>query len=98
MAWRNTERPEFSIPAFAVTLMWVSYSYSAFHASAYVASEVKHAAGNVARTMLHGPCIVMLVYLLFKGTFVFAPAPDNFCVQGAVAALAARPLAGQLYG
>jgi APA family basic amino acid/polyamine antiporter len=95
VAWRNTERPEFSIPAFALTLMWVSYSYSGFNASAYVASEVKHAARNVPRTMIHGTCIIMLVYLLLNGIFVFAPAPENIAFQQDVAARAASALAGE---
>ncbi|MDH3992974.1 MAG: amino acid permease, partial [Gammaproteobacteria bacterium] len=95
VAWRKTERPEFSIAAFAMTLMWVSYSYSGFNASAYVASEVKHAARNVPRTMIHGTCIIMLVYLVLNAIFVFAPAPENIAFQGDVAALAASALAGE---
>jgi len=94
VAWRNTERPQFSIGAFAVTLMWVSYSYSGFNASTYVASEAIHATRNVSRTMVHGTCIIMLVYLLLNGIFVFAPAPENIAFQQDVAALAASALAG----
>ena len=39
-AWRANPVPEFSLTAFAITLMWVSFSYSGFNASIYVASEV----------------------------------------------------------
>jgi amino acid transporter len=96
VAWRNTERPEFSTGTFAVTLMWVSYSYSGFNASTYVASEVKHATTNVPKTMVQGTCIIMLVYLLLNGIFVFAPAPENIAFQQDVAALAASALAGEV--
>lgn len=93
--WRDNERPRFSIPAFAVTLMWISYSYSGFNASTYIASEVKHATRNVPRTMVLGTGVVMLVYLLLNGIFVFAPAPENIAFQQDVAARAASALAGE---
>ena len=48
-AWRSSPEPEFSVTAFAVTLMWVSFSYSGFNASIYVASEVRNPLSTVPR-------------------------------------------------
>lgn len=95
VAWRTGDRPEFSISAFAVTLMWVSYSYSGFNASTYVASEVKYASKNVPLTMVLCTCIIMLVYLLLNAIFVFAPAPEDIAFKQDVAALAASALGGE---
>jgi fructoselysine transporter len=94
-AWRTSDRPELSISAFAVTLMWVSYSYSGFNASTYVASEVKYASKNVPRTMVLCTCIIMLIYLLLNAIFVFAPAPEDIAFKQDVAALAASALGGE---
>jgi len=95
VSWRNADRPAFSIPAFALVLMWVSYSYSGFNASTYIASEVNHARKNVPRTMIQGTGIIMLIYLLLNAIFVFAPAPGDIAFQQDVAALAASALAGE---
>ena len=93
-AWRDTEPPPLSLPAFAMTLMWVSFSYSGFNASIYVASEVNDAPRNVPRAMVYATCITMLIYLLLNGIFVLAPAPGAIAQQQDVAALAAQALAG----
>jgi APA family basic amino acid/polyamine antiporter len=94
-AWRAAEGAEFSMPAFAMVLMWVSYSYSGFNASTYVASEVKQATRNVPAAMIQGTGITMLFYLLLNGIFVFAPAPEDIAFQEDVATIAASALAGE---
>jgi len=95
IAWRNAGPAGFSVSAFAMTLMWVSYSYSGFNASTYVTSEVKRASKYVPGTMIQGTLIIMLVYLLLNGIFVFAPQPGDIAFQQDVAALAALALAGE---
>jgi len=95
IAWRNAGPAGFSVSAFAMTLMWVSYSYSGFNASTYVTSEVKRASRNVPGTMIQGTLIIMLVYLLLNGIFVFAPLPGDIAFKQDVAALAALALAGE---
>jgi APA family basic amino acid/polyamine antiporter len=95
IAWRSAGPAEFSVSAFAMTLMWVSYSYSGFNASTYVTSEVKRASRNVPGTMIQGTLIIMLAYLLLNGIFVFAPQPGDIAFQQDVAALAAFALAGE---
>ncbi len=93
-AWRDTPTPAFSLTGFALTLMWVSFSYSGFNASVYVASEVDDPQRNVSRAMILATGLVMLVYLLLNAIFVFAPAPEVIAGREDVAALAAHALAG----
>ena len=45
--------------------------------------------------MVLGTGVIMLVYLLLNGIFVFAPAPENIAFQQDVAARAASALAGE---
>jgi APA family basic amino acid/polyamine antiporter len=96
LAWRRDEPPAFSIFAFATTLMWISFSYSGFNASIYVASEVPGAARTVPRAMVISTVVIMLVYLLLNAIFVFAPAPEEIAGQEDVAAIAAEALGGKV--
>jgi len=95
LAWRETPAPAFSPSAFALTLMWVSYSYSGFNASVYVASEVDDPRRRVPRAMVIATVAVMLIYLLLNAIFVFGPAPGVIAGREDVAALAADALAGE---
>jgi APA family basic amino acid/polyamine antiporter len=93
-AARTQEGPAFSITAFALTLMWVSFSYSGFNASVYVASEVSDPLRDVPRSMILATLLITVLYLLLNAIFVYAPAPAVIAGQEDVAALAAEALAG----
>ena len=93
-AWRSSPAPEFSVTAFAVTLMWVSFSYSGFNASIYVASEVRNPVYTIPRSMILATLLITTLYLLLNAIFVFAPAPDAIAGQKDIAAVAAAALAG----
>jgi amino acid transporter len=84
----------FSLWAFAVTLMWISLSYSGFNAAIYVAGEVDHADVLVPRAMVMGTLIVTVLYLALNAVFVYAPAPETIVRQQDVAARAAFALGG----
>jgi len=93
-AWQNSAPVEFSIYAFALTLMWISFSYSGFNAAIYLASEVKEPLTTLPRAMLYGTLSTMAIYLLLNAIFVFAPAPEAIRYQQDVAAIAAQALGG----
>lgn len=86
--------PPFSLSAFAVSLMWISLSYSGFNAAIYVAGEVRHAEVLVPRAMLVGTFVVMAMYLALNAVFVYAPAPETIAGQHDVATRAALALGG----
>jgi APA family basic amino acid/polyamine antiporter len=85
----------FSFSAFAVTLMWISLSYSGFNAAIYVAGEVDHADVLVPRAMVVGTLLVTVLYLALNTVFVYAPAPETIVGQQDVAARAALALGGE---
>jgi amino acid transporter len=95
-AWRSGGDPPFSPALFATTLMWISFSYSGYNASIYIASEVDEAASRVPRAMIQGTAITTLVYLLLNAVFVLAPAPGAIAGQQEVAAIAARARGGEV--
>ena len=63
---------ECASPAFAVSLVYVTYSYSGWNASVYLASEVKQPARTIPRSLLAGTLIVMVLYLLLNFVFLYS--------------------------
>lgn len=57
-------------PGFAVSLVYVSYAYSGWNASTYLAAEVHQPARNVPRSILLGTGLVTALYLLLNAAFL----------------------------
>ena len=56
---------------FAVSLVFVTYSYWGWNASVYVASEVKDPQKNVPSSLLIGTLIVLVLYVLLNFIFLY---------------------------
>ena len=93
-AYRAAEPPEFSVFVFAMTLMWISFSYAGFNAAVYIASEVDEPLKHIPRALIYGTLVTMLIYIVLNAIFVFAPAPDSIAYQQDVAAIVAGVLGG----
>lgn len=89
------EIPAFSITAFALTLMWISFSYSGFNAAIYIAGEVPSAADRVPRALVLGTLVTLLIYLGVNAVFVLVPAFESVSGSEDVAAVTARALGGE---
>lgn len=85
-------RPEAG--TFAVTLMWVSLSYSGWNAAVYVAGEARDPARSVPRALLAGTLATTLLYLGLNAVFVRAAPVAELAFKADVAAVAARALGG----
>ena len=94
-AYQGSAPATFSITAFSLTLMWVSFSYSGFNAAVYIAGEVDNAGTLVPRAMVYGTLVTLVVYVLLNTIFVFAPVPASIAFQQDVAAVAAEVLGGE---
>lgn len=57
-------------PGFAVSLVYVSYAYSGWNATTYLAAEVHQPARNVPRSILLGTALVTGLYLLLNAAFL----------------------------
>ena len=88
------EIPPFSIATFALSLMWISFSYSGFNAAVYLAGEVPSARERIPRALLLGTGLTMLIYLALNTVFVLAPSMGAVAGQEDVAAVAAETIGG----
>lgn len=86
--------PEFSIATFAVALVWISFSYSGWNASVYIASEVRDPQRNLPRSLLLGTVLVTLLYIALNAVFVFAAPPGQLARQVDIGRVAAHALGG----
>ena len=79
--------------AFAQALVWISLSYSGFNAAVYVAGEATSPL-IVARALVTGTAVVVLLYLLLNAAFVMGAPAAEISGQADVAAVAARWIGG----
>ncbi|MEJ2604450.1 MAG: APC family permease [Gammaproteobacteria bacterium] len=94
-ALREAGSPSVRPAAFALTLMWISFSYSGFNAAVYLAGEVPDASRVVPRALVLGTVLTVFVYLGLNAVFVLAPSFEAAAGQEDIAAVAARALGGQ---
>jgi APA family basic amino acid/polyamine antiporter len=83
-----------SLPAFAVALVWVSYSYSGWNAAVYVAGEVRNGDRTLPRALLLGTAFVTLLYLALNAVFLFAVPPAAIAGKLEIGRIAAEALGG----
>jgi len=57
--------------AFAVSLVYVFYSYSGWNASTYVVSEIRNPQKNLPASLIVGTLMVTILYLLLNCTFLY---------------------------
>jgi len=58
-------------PYFAVSLVYVSYAYTGWNASIYIVGEIKNPRVTLARSLLLGTLIVMVLYILLNFVFLY---------------------------
>lgn len=84
----------FSIPAFAMSLVWVSFSYAGWNAVVYLAGEVKDPEKNLPRSLMAGTAAVTLIYLAVNAVFLLAVPPGVISGKLEVGRLVAGHLGG----
>lgn len=57
---------------FATSLIFISFAYSGWNASAYLGSEIKNPSRNIPLSLFWGTMIVMILYLLLNILFIYA--------------------------
>lgn len=92
---REAAPAPFEPSAFALTLMWVSFSYLGFNAAVYLAGEVPHARLLVPRALVLGTLITTAIYLLLNAAFVLVPPGTAVAGQQDIAAAAAAYIGGE---
>ncbi len=64
-------KTEILLPAFAVSFVYVTFSYSGWNAAAYIVDEIRDARKNLPVALLLGTIIVSVLYLLLNFVFLF---------------------------
>jgi APA family basic amino acid/polyamine antiporter len=83
---------------FAISLVYVMYSYSGWNAATYITEEVENPAKNVPWALLAGTVIVTLFYVVLNFVFLLATPKEVLSGQVEVGLLAGRAIFGPLGG
>lgn len=89
-----TAESNFPIHLVALSLVWISLSFSGFNAAIYVAGEVADAERNVPRALWTGTLVTFVIYMLLNFIFVYAAMPGDASGAPEVAIVAAKALDG----
>ena len=87
-----------SIASFAVSLVWISFSYAGWNAAVYIGGEVRDPERNLPRALLLGTAIVTTLYLALNTVLVFAAPVAELAGKLEVGRLAAAALGGSTWG
>ena len=85
--WSNTWQLELLMPAYAISFVYVTFSYSGWNAASYIVDEIKDVQRNLPRALLAGTLIVTGLYLLLNLVFLR---------QGSIEALSGQLEVGQI--
>lgn len=59
-------------PDFAVALIYVSYAYSGWNASAYMAGDIENPERNIPKSLITGTLVVTVLYVLLNFIFLYS--------------------------
>ncbi len=82
------------LTAFALTLVWISFSYSGWNAAVYVAGEVRDPQRNVPRSLVLAMCVVAALYLALNAIFLYSVPSSELAGKAEVGAISAQALGG----
>jgi len=88
---------ELGLGSFAMTVMWVMFSYTGFNEAVYIASEARSPRRTVPLAVLLGTLLVTFIYLLLNDVFLRSARPAELAGQPEVAAVAAAALGGRQF-
>ena len=68
--WDTSWKNEIVLPAFAVSFVYVTFSYSGWNAAAYIADEIRDVRRNLPKALLTGTLVVSMLYLALNIVFL----------------------------
>ena len=85
-------------PAFAVSLVYVSYAYSGWNAAAYLTGEIERPQRNLSRILLVGTAVVLVLYVGLNFIFLYSTPVGWLKGQLEVGFISANYLFGPAWG
>ncbi len=66
LLYDSSWRDEITLPAFAVSLIYVTYAYTGWNSAAYIVDEIEDPVRNLPRALIWGTAIVVVLYVLIQ--------------------------------
>jgi APA family basic amino acid/polyamine antiporter len=85
-------------PAFAISLVYVSFAYSGWNSAAYITHQVKDPVKNLPKILITGTLIVMTLYTLLNFVFLYTVPLADLEGKVDIAFIAAQNIFGQSGG
>jgi basic amino acid/polyamine antiporter, APA family len=82
--------------SFAISLVFVMYSYSGWNAATYIVGEMHDPQRSLPRSLLVGTSIVIVLYVALNALFLYTTPIDQLAGQIDVAVVAGRHMFGDL--
>ncbi len=89
---------EISSPGFAVSMVFVAYSYTGWNAAAYITEEIKDPAKNLPRALIQSTVFVAVLYILFNWVLLRHATVDMLAGKEDVSFIAFKNLLGEQGG
>ena len=84
--------------SFAISLVFVMYSYSGWNAATYITGEVHDPQRSVPRSLLIGTIVVIVLYVALNALFLYTTPISQLAGQLDVAVIAGKHIFGDLGG
>jgi APA family basic amino acid/polyamine antiporter len=84
--------------SFAISLVFVMYSYSGWNAATYIVGEMRDPQRSLPRSLLVGTSIVILLYVALNALFLYSTPIEHLSGQIDVAVIAGKHIFGDLGG
>ncbi len=84
--------------SFAISLVFVMYSYSGWNAATYIVGEMHDPQRSLPRSLLVGTSIVIVLYVALNALFLYSTPIDRLAGQLDVAVVAGKHIFGDLGG
>ncbi len=85
-------------PAFAISLIYVSYAYSGWNAAAYIAGEIENPQKNLPKALFRGTVLVMALYMLLNFIFLYTVPINELAGQLEIGYISADKIFGTTGG
>ena len=95
---RSTDLPQIAGAPFAISLVFVMYSYSGWNAATYIVGELKDPVRNVPRALFVGTGIVIVLYVCLNAVFLMTTPIKELAGQLDVAIIAGKHIFGDIGG
>ncbi len=92
--WSGLWQNEILLPGFAVSFVYVTFSYSGWNAASYLAEEIKSPIKNIPKALVVGTLLVSVLYILLNLTFLKHGTLQNLQGQLEVGQITANAIFG----